>query len=38
MTLQANETGGSTPMELEGAKRAFSFLHSVGFEDFGVYF
>ncbi|XP_068711881.1 uncharacterized protein [Montipora foliosa] len=28
--LQANETGGSSPMELEGAKRAFSFLQSAG--------
>ena len=28
--LQANETGGSSPMELEGAKRAFSYLQSVG--------
>ena len=28
--MQANETGGNTPMELEGAKRAFSFLYSVG--------
>lgn len=28
--LQANETGGSSPMELEGAKRCFSFLKSVG--------
>ncbi|XP_067029941.1 uncharacterized protein [Acropora muricata] len=28
--LQANETGGSSPMELEGAKRSFSFLKSVG--------
>ena len=27
---QANETGGSSPMELEGAKRAFSYLKSVG--------
>ena len=27
---QANETDGSSPMELEGAKRAFSYLQSVG--------
>ncbi|KAK2564605.1 hypothetical protein P5673_012068 [Acropora cervicornis] len=26
----ANETDGSSPMELEGAKRAFSYLQSVG--------
>ncbi|XP_067030157.1 uncharacterized protein [Acropora muricata] len=28
--LQANETGGSYQMELEGAKRAFAYLMSVG--------
>ena len=27
---QANETGGSSQMELEGAKRAFAYLTSVG--------
>ena len=27
---QANETGGSSPMELEGAKRSFYYLQSVG--------
>ena len=30
ITLKANETGDSSPMELEGCKRAFSFLESVG--------
>lgn len=28
--LQANETGGSSQMELKGAKHAFSYLQSVG--------
>ena len=30
MFFQANETGGSSPMELEGAKRAFDYLARVG--------